>query len=227
MKWRVALFSVLLSFLLAIPAYATPTNCSPSTAWEHHYVGGRYNTIAWGVAVNIETQNVDICPNSGVSQWVTSYGGTGNWVQTGHRQLAGWSSPLIYTEASSATTGYYSINNWNSPSGTMTYKIDYDGYWWNMYANGVRQWSIEWALLRWNPSQMQVFAELHDSGDQVPGRISNPVSWGYPQVKTSQSGSYSMIALSKYPIDSTIVGHTGTNMADPDSFWETWDTRYQ
>lgn len=211
-------------------AGATPPGCTDE-GWRHYYVGGsRNNLTAWGVSGVIETQPLDVCTNSGTSLWIDSGGGSGNWVQMGYLvRLPSYPNPTVYAEWSSSVTNQYGIVHLlTAPTGsTNTYKVDFSSSnnRWNYYFNGVWQWSVPWDYLRWTPNYMFFMAELHNSMNQTPGRVTNPVSWGYPMAKTSQSGTYSLFSLNRR-LDSAISSHTGTNMTDPDSFWETWDTRY-
>lgn len=226
---------LLSSWFVAPPAQATPTGCTSSTAWEHHYAGGLKSAAAWGVSANIETQTMDFCPSSGYSVWVSSVGFSGSnitgWAQMGYRQKTGMSAPYVYTEADSESNNYYYIQDWYVPTGFYTFKVDYvwtgsdSTSYWNFLANGTSQVTVSGSNMLWTPTQIQVYNELHDQGDQVAGTRTNSVSFSSVSMKTSKTGSYSSTTLTK-DISSTITSHLDTNMTDPDNAWELWDTRY-
>lgn len=217
-------------------AIAAPTNCTASTDWEHHYIGGQNSGTVWGASANIETQTMEICPSSGYSLWVSPVSFSGStlngWVQIGYRKKASYSTNQIYTEADDESSNYYEINEWGAPaSGGNTYRVgfNYTGNWstsyWQYIYNSDFKWSVDYDSVNFTPSTVQVYNELHDSGDQTAGTQLNPVSWSNILTKSTTTGSYTSVNVTKN-IDSSVSGHTGTNMASTDNAWEIWDTRY-
>lgn len=232
MRKLVLLLSALALVLqLGVPvALATPTGCAGSRSFN--FVGGYKTTTAYGAEAEIETQSLDLCANSYESLWAMSAGpGSYDYVQVGWIQLAG-SSPQWFWEASSTGTAYWDQLIWGSASGFNVFRVNYVDMgnpknldYWDFLINGNSVHSLPWSDLSWSPSEIQVFAEPHDTGDQVAGTKLNPVSFSAVKVKTSKSGTFTSTSLAKY-ISPGVSSHTGTNMTDPDSAWEIWDTRY-
>lgn len=202
--------TLVLHLAVGIPkAFATPTNCTSSTAWEHHFIGGEnFSLTNYGVEVEIETQSVDICPSSGVSLWPMVGGpGASDYVQVGWLQRAG-GSPMYFYESSS-NNGFHEQLTWGTASGFNVYRVNYVDMgnqnlnYWDFLINGNSVHSTPVFDLGWSPSQAFAQAELHDSGDQVPGSVTNPVSFTNVKVKTTKNGSYSITSLPK-AVDSTI-----------------------
>lgn len=150
----------------------------------------------------------------------------------GYRRLSSYANNHIYQEANSPSTNQYFIWDKAVPTGTNNYKVDL--YWagsnasssWNFYLNGVLQTnSIPFNDLNITPVAIQVQDEVMNPGNQIAGTVSNPVSWSDVASKSTKTGAYSATQLLKGAIDPA-TPNVGQNMSNPDTAWETWDTRY-
>ncbi len=191
------------------------------------FFNGGYKTVAnRGAALTVETQNPYVATGSLLFAWAMTCDtspGQANYSQVGWAKMAGWSDPKYFYEYSSgvtnkwdrkwfatATSGSHNDYMVGSDSTTMYFKL-----------NGTQLGSLALSDLQWTPSQVQFFGETHDTNDQCPGSVSNPVTMGAAQYKNT-SNTWVSAGVTEVHSLSTM----GNNISSGATTWEIWDTRY-
>jgi hypothetical protein len=200
---------------------------SSACASTGYFFNGGCKVIAnRGAALTIETQNPYVATGSALSAWAMTCdtsAGQQNYAQVGWLKYASWSNPRYFYEYSSqvtnkwdqqwfatATSGSHNDYMVGSDSTTMYFKL-----------NGTQLGTLALSDLQWTPSQVQFFGETHDTSDQCPGSVSNPVTMGAAQYKNT---SYSWVSagVTEHHDLSTM----SNNISYGATTWEIWDTRY-
>jgi len=213
--------------VLALVIALVSTNALSARATTGNFFNGGYKSVAnKGAALTIETQNPYVATGSSLSAWSMTCdpsAGQQNYAQAGWLKITGWSNPRYFYEYSSevtdewgqewfatATSGSHNDYMVGSDSTTMYFKL-----------NGTELGTLALSDLQWTPSQVQLFGETHDTGDQCPGSVSNPVTMGAAQYKNT-SNTWVSAGVTEYHSLSTM----SNNIASGDTTWEIWDTRY-
>ena len=215
---RIGIFLVLFSLLIF-------TGIIPGRATAGFYFNGGYKEVSnKGAAITCETQNPYITSQGSSSAWaMTCYVPGQNYAQVGWTKDPGFTAPKYFWEYNSEVTHKFgqeylataqsgSHNDFmvGSDSTTMYFKI-----------NGDVKKTLPLSDLGWTPNMVEFFGETHDTNDQCPGSVSNPVTMGNAQYKTT-SGSWVSAGVTEYHDLSTMANNIDTG----DTTWEIWDTRY-
>jgi hypothetical protein len=97
---------------------------------------------------------------------------------------------------------------------------------WNFYINGALMDTRKYTDYPIVPTIFQVLDEANNQGNQTAGSTANHVTWGSPSIKTAKTGAYGGVSIPNRPTDVGIASHAKTDMTNPDSTWDTWDSRY-
>lgn len=212
----------ILSILFALLIFAGSISVSASAGF---YFNGGYKLVSnKGAALTCETQNPYITSNGSSSAWaMTCNPPDQNYAQVGWAKDPGFTAPKYFWEYNSVVTSKFgqeylataqsgSHNDFmvGSDSTTMYFKI-----------NGDVKKTLPLSDLGWTPDAVELFGETHDTGDQCPGSVSNPVTMGNAQYKTT-SGSW----VSAGVTEDHDLPTMDNNISTGDTTWEIWDTRY-
>jgi len=219
---RIGIFLVLFSLLIF-------TGIIPGRAFTGYYFNGGYKKVSnKGAAITCETQNPYVAPDSWISVWAMtcnlSLGSNENYAQVGWLKEDGWSNPRYFYEYSSKVTGARDQRLFaTAQSGSHNdFMVGSDSTYMYFKLNGTELGKISLSTLNWTPDTVEFFGEPHDFDDQCPGSVSNPVTMGNAQYKTT-SGSWVSAGVTEYHDLSTMANNIDTG----DITWEIWDTRYE
>jgi hypothetical protein len=220
-KW----FSGLATLICSL-AISTSISHQADAATGFYFNGGMKFVSNKGAAVTIETQNPYVAKDSWVSIWAMTAGpGSADYAQVGYWKVYGWSGPKYFYEYSNTDDDlWYQKTLGNASSGSHNnFSVGSDNS--NMYfkINDISYGDVPLSTLGWTPDQIQLLAETHDENDQNPGSISNPVSMGSAQYKTT-SDRWVSVKVDEFhdlPHMKNNIPSTGS------SSWEVWDSRYK
>jgi len=202
-------------------------NVLSARATTGFFFNGGYKTVVnKGAALTVETQNPYVATGSSLSAWAMTCdpsAGQQNYAQTGWLKIAGWTSPRYFYEYSSDVTSQWD-QEWfgNATSGSHNdYMVGSDATTMYFKLNGTQLGTVALSSLLWTPTDVQLFVENHNSDDQCPGSVSNPVTMGAAQYKNT-SNTWVSAGVTEYHSLSTM----SNNIVSGDTTWEVWDTRY-
>lgn len=215
-----------LFFLAFLVFSCVSTNATTQTDFNGGYVLVSNN----GSAGTIEVQNpyvygTDIA--NSVSAWVMTLDSTvtTRFAQVGWRKVAGWSAPKYFYEyayvdnsiwyrkdLNTATSGANDDHMVGCDSTTMYFKI-----------NGTQVGSVSLSTIPFTRNTVEILGETHDTENQCPGSVTNPVSIGSAQYKNT-SNSWVTGSYVKYPSGITTMQNNIPSSGR--SYWEMWDSRY-
>jgi hypothetical protein len=205
-----------------------------SYAITGNYHDGMSKSVSnYGAAGTIETQNPYI--PSGTTNfstaWVMCNYGTSYWAQVGWFKYNGWTDPKYYFEYKGVSSGNYRYYFSNAVNGSNNdFKVGSDSTTMYFILNGTTLGTISLSSLGWSPDQVQLSAETTDSTVQSPGSVSNPVSFGSFQYKSTSNVWTSCTGLPLYSSYGNGYGSLSTQRnnisSSGSSNFEAWDSRY-
>ena len=210
-----------LSILFAVLILAESISVSASAGF---YFNGGYKSVSnKGAALTCETQNPYVAAST-VSAWaMTCNPPNQNYAQVGWLKYSDWNNPRYFYEYHSDVT-VKGDQKWfaTAESGSHNdFMVGSDSTYMYFKLNGTELGKIPLSDLDWTPDEVQFYGKTHDTDNQCPGSVSNPVTMGNAQYKTT-SGSWVSAGVTEDHDLSTMDNNINTG----DTTWEIWDTRY-
>lgn len=143
------------------------------------------------------------------------------YAQTGWLKYSWETNPNYFIE-------YWASQGWTqkrfneAASGSFNVmKVYDDGNYFRFYINSNQVWSASKADIGWTAEGVQFFGEVHDTNDQSPGSVVNPVSISYSSYLDG-AGVWQPASLTP----STGLSTQRTNLTQGGRSFEIWDSRY-
>lgn len=213
----------ILAILFAVLIFTKSISVSASAGF---YFNGGYKSVSnKGAALTCETQNPYVAAST-VSAWAMTCNqslGQQNYAQVGWLKYSNWNNPRYFYEYHSDVTEK-GAQEWfaTAESGSHNdFMVGSDSTYMYFKLNGTELGKIPLSDLGWTPDAVEFLGETHDTDNQCPGSVSNPVTMGNAQYKTT-SGSWVSAGVTEYHNLSTMANNVDTG----DTIWEIWDTRY-
>ena len=227
--WKNArLVNIFVLMLLVSMVVITP-NAYAATGY---YFNGAWKTVSNnGAALTIETQNPYVAPSSHISIWCMTTDGDVGYAQVGYRKVDGYTSPKYFyeynydpddvwyrKELGSAASGSHNDFMVGNDSTTMYFKI-----------NDISYGTVSLTTIPFTRSMIELMGETHDTRDQCPGSVTNPVTMGNAQYKNTSGTWVSAICYNAGDLgqgygDLSTMRNNISSSGDTD--WEIWDSRY-
>lgn len=225
-----------LAFVLALTLMVSVATFFPSQSV--HAATGFYFNGGWkfvsnnGAAVTIETQNPYVAPSSWVSIWAMTGDRYGSgYAQVGWWKVAGYSSSKYFYEYC-----YDPYNVWYQKElGTATagshnnFKVGCDSIRMYFIINGISYGNVSLTTIPFSRNVIQLLGETHNTNDQCPGSLTNPVSMGSAQYKNTSNSWVSATCSNAGDLgqgygDLTTMRNNISSSGSTN--WEVWDSRY-
>ena len=207
------------------------------TASETSYFNGGVKLISNnGTAGTIETQNPTIISGPSVSIWVMTCDSSGSsdsgYAQGGYRKISGNTYVNYFYEYNydgdgtwyrkdfgTATVGSHNDYMVGCDSTTMYFKI-----------NNTSYGTVSLSSIPFDRNTIEIEGETHHTDDQCPGSVSNPVTMGNAEYKSTSNVWTSTTCTVNFSSIGTGYGGLSTmrnNISTSGSNdWEIWDSRY-
>jgi hypothetical protein len=220
---KIGIFAVSIGFVVSV------TFLSVNATSDYPYFNGGYKSVSnKGAALTCETQNPYVADPegfAGVAAWAMTCNPSGghNYAQVGWCKSGGYSEPVYFYEYNSDVTNAFGHEEFaTAESGSHNdFMVGSDSTTMYFKLNGTQLGTVPLSTLNWTPDEVQFFGETHDTNDQCPGSVSNPLTMGNAQYKTT-SGSWVSAGVTEHHSLSTMDNNINTG----DTTWEIWDTRY-
>jgi len=214
----------ILLILFAVLIFAKSISVSASAGL---YFNGGYKLVSnKGAALTCETQNPYVASGSVSTAWAMTCNQSlegQNYAQVGWCKFDGWSKPKYFYEYNSDVTGAHDHKDFaTAESGSHNdFMVGSDSTTMYFKLNGTQLGTVSLSTLNWTPDTVEFYGEVHDTNDQCPGSVSNPVTMGNAQYKTTSDSWVSAGVTEDHDL-STMDNNIDTG----DTTWEIWDTRY-
>lgn len=227
--WKNARMVSIFILVLLVSIVAIAPNAYAATGF---YFNGAWKIVSNnGAAVTIETQNPYVASSSYTSIWAMTANGSSSYAQVGYWKVSGYTSPRYFyeynygpndvwyrKELGTVTSGSHNNFMVGNDSTTMYFKI-----------NDISYGSVALTTIPFTRSVIELMGETHNTNDQCPGSVSNPVTMGSAQYKNTSNNWVSALC--------TNAGDLGQGYGDlstmrnniasgGDTNWEIWDSRY-
>ncbi|MEX2104579.1 MAG: hypothetical protein WD907_04520 [Bacilli bacterium] len=153
---------------------------------------------------------------------MTAGAGAYDYAQIGWWKVGGWTGPFYFTEYSNSS-GLWNQQTFSAASvpSNNDFKVGSDSTTMFFVLNSVTKTTVLLSTLGWSPTEVQLLGETHDTGDQSPGSVLNPISMGTAQYKNA-----SFVWVSAGVSEVSDLSTQANNVDPGDTSWEVWDTRY-
>ncbi len=141
----------------------------------------------------------------------------------GWLKYSNWNNPRYFYEYHSDVTEK-GAQEWfaTAESGSHNdFMVGSDSTYMYFKLNGTELGKIPLSDLGWTPDAVEFLGETHDTDNQCPGSVSNPVTMGNAQYKTTSDSWVSAGVTEDHDL-STMDNNIDTG----DTIWKIWDTRY-
>ncbi|HEY5583508.1 MAG TPA: hypothetical protein VIK78_03345 [Ruminiclostridium sp.] len=198
---------------------------------EYDFNGGYISINNNGAAGTIETQNPYVYgsdSDNSVSAWVMTLDGSTStrFAQAGWRKVSTWSSPKYFYEYAywDNQTWYTKDLNTATTGSNNDFKVGCDSSTMYFVINDTSVGTVSLSTIPFSRNAVEIMGETHDTNDQCLGSVTNPVSIGNAQYKTT-SNSWISAIYNKYTSQtlSTMKNNISVNGS---TNWEIWDSRY-
>lgn len=218
-------------FLLMLVLVITLVFAIAPNAFAGYLDGGKKEIANNGAAATIETQSPYVVYDS--SAWVMTFDKndtTGyKYAQVGYVKQVGDTKPYYFWEVSNSISNYKFQKLATSPStGTHhDYMVGCDSTYMYYKVDGVDRGSTLLSSYSFTRNAIQIMTETQSSNDQNPGSVSNPVTMGAAQYKSTSNVWTSTKCTNPFSIGYGSATTQRNNISSSGaSSWEVWDSRY-
>lgn len=214
----IAALIVVMIFALSLPANAA----------TGFYFNGGWKTVSNnGAAITIETQNPSVATDSWISAWPMTADGSDGYAQVGWWKVSGYTGPKYFYEYNYGSTWYQKELGSATVGSHNNFKVGNDSTTMYFIINDVTYGTVALSTIPFTRSMVQFFGETHNTSDQCPGSVSNPVTMGSAQYKNTSNTWVTAVAVNPNAQGQGDLTTMKNNISsNGSSTWEIWDSRY-
>jgi len=204
----------------------------PLMAAATSYFNGGINSLANnGADLTIETQNPYVSSGSSVSAWPMTCDGNvvGDYAQVGWLKLSSYTGPYYFYEYSYIPTGahYQRVLGSATVGSNNDFRVGCDSSTMYFIINNTTYGTVALSTIPFDRNTVEFLGETHSASDQCPGSVSNPLTMGKAQYKSTSNSWYNTYAINQDSLGYGDLSTMRNNIVSGGSYtFEIWDSRY-